>query len=75
MRAKNAGNEPVDVLFIPPASAIEIFQDRGTQHIVFRELPFEDLEAYVLRLTPARARLVASHLVKLADRIEAETHA
>lgn len=72
MSINTAGHELADVLLIPPASAIEIFEDRATRRIVIRELPFEDIEVRVLRLTTERARLVAAHLVKLADSIDAE---
>lgn len=75
VRIDNAGDDSADLLLIPPGSAIEIFADRGARHIVIRELPFEDFEARVLRLTPERARLVAAHLTKLADRIDMEASA
>lgn len=66
-----SADEFAGVLVNPPGHAIEIFQDGATRRIIIRELPFADIETRVLRLTPEQARLVAAHLLKLAERIDA----
>lgn len=73
MRANTSGDEPIDELCLklPAAYAVEVYEGERGHVVIKQDDPMGDEAAAVL-LLPVQARIVAAHLVKLAELIERE---